>query len=828
MFRFLRNFVVWARYLLSLKVRANRSNIKPNHTPEDVRPDPDIDNSTVNRPFTTEYSESDKTQPLNEKPGNVREVGNEQNLQKGVSDDPNKDRFKGDRNDIESAIVDGSCVQNGSPHPPIESQESKLKQNTSEREVSETPSESDVRERSPSKKELHNTFNRRSRSSKASAPRDIGGRRGGRSSSSTPSIDDEGHSSTIARRPEITCRFNNPWVCELIVSTEQNPDIKAVQQDGHPLEMVDGEYRLLYYGKALSIVYNDGESGQLPLIQDDPFLFKLRENWEGDGRQVGRIGYGHFVVIVPNHWNRKGNPPLAPVGCTDTDYTAHYFKAYKGMLQEEYQGFSEYNLSLHKHAYNLTGTVVFDDSDEGELFIDSTPHLNVLPGVVDARTGEESEFTGRWKGENFKPDKRSLGDVLDGRQGRFFVRVYDSSNKLLDSGEFRYLRDLRAILLNGEAYSPNTILMPTPSGHNPAALVFKDKNGRNIHPAVIGTNKHVRVHPDGTVIVAPHPEGDIVSCFLDFGAEGVNSEIRLPRVWWCMDHNHVDSRTDKWKSKPFSMTQDEFRKHADADVSVRVRLPQRVPSVGIGFGNALDTKYITRDTGSYKEAVFHLSDFKDHSEIDQPQFEDASLNIGFQGNLLTVVKICVDPTPVVHSFASDFTEITIGDTVTLTWSVLSIEPVTVVIEPDIGCVKKSGSLQLPVYESIRFVLKLIADGPDDVTKHLTVKVRPHEDYSGRLLTASQINRQLRNVELASIMAATHFNKLDLQRFFRGEFKTGRSQPTDPTIDDISLFYEDMSDYALCPQKYTRVSMVAKNHRRALSTKRKNKRLLGGK
>ena len=63
-----------------------------------------------------------------------------------------------------------------------------------------------------------------------------------------------------------------------------------------------------------------------------------------------------------------------------------------------------------------------------------------------ARVGEES--IGGWKGINFNPTELSLAETLGRRQGRFFVRVYDAEGKLLDGGEFRYLHDLRDILVD--------------------------------------------------------------------------------------------------------------------------------------------------------------------------------------------------------------------------------------------------------------------------------------------------------------------------------------------------------------------------------------------
>ena len=90
--------------------------------------------------------------------------------------------------------------------------------------------------------------------------------------------------------------------------------------------------------------------------------------------------------------------------------------------------------------------------------------------------------------------------VLHGRQGRFFVRVYDDGAKLLDSGEFRYLRDLREIRVNDELYTANTLLVPPSTGHPPSEVRFVVADGANIHVDMDSKGTYATEQPGGIIV----------------------------------------------------------------------------------------------------------------------------------------------------------------------------------------------------------------------------------------------------------------------------------------------------------------------------------------
>ena len=289
-------------------------------------------------------------------------------------------------------------------------------------------------------------------------------------------------------RPELICRNargSSQW--EVVLSADNEIDVKEVRQGGKLLNLVNGECSLSSLAGYLSIIYGDRESDKLPLYNDTPLVFKMPNEWEGDGRRVSGVTIGHFIVLTPKDWNRKGNAPVEPEECTDVNFTAHFFHKKKGESAEAVGGFEGRQLELTASGFKLNGDIVVDSSIEGKLFVGAPPELKPSSGVTWARIGEERE--GGWKGENFKPTERSLKDVLNGRQGRFFVRVYDHKG-LRDSGQFRYLRGLREIRVDGQPYSPNTILLPSSAGYSTVEVHFVGTAAAPILPIIDRAGTH--------------------------------------------------------------------------------------------------------------------------------------------------------------------------------------------------------------------------------------------------------------------------------------------------------------------------------------------------
>ena len=581
---------------------------------------------------------------------------------------------------------------------------------------------------------------RKKRNRSQKPPRRIGGRRNGPTQSPSPVNDDAKDKLTFAPRPELICRKSpNSWQWEVVLSAEDECNIVEVQHDGDPLSAVNGEYSLSSLAGSLSIDYEDRESDQLPLFDGTPLIFKMPNGQNDGGRKVGGITSGHFIVMVPREWKRTGSAPVEPAECTDANFMAHFFYVKKGDSAGDVGGFEGYDLALTTIGFELIGASVFDDCEDGELFVGAPPRLCPSPGIVWARIGEERE--GGWKGENFKPAEQSFAEVLNGRQGRFFVRVYDDG-AMLDSGEFRYLRDLREIRVNGEPYSANTLFVPSSAGYSPTEVQFVSADGTSIHPNLDISGTHATMQSGGILIVAPHPDGDHISCALQSGADCVDTVIKLPRIWWRIDQD--DEEANEWHDMPLAMTRQQFREYADADAAIRLRLPLCVSSVKVGFDEELDRTYRSQKNGDNTETEIRLSDFIDYDQIDQRLNEDSSLSIRCGEAVLPLIRVSADPVPTITSFTCEPTTIAAGEMATLRWTAQNAEPSRIAIDPDIGSVKSNGSITVTPNKTTVFTLRLTTSGTDEVAKAVSVIVRSRSQIG---IDKSTIKKQIKALKV---------------------------------------------------------------------------------
>lgn len=470
-------------------------------------------------------------------------------------------------------------------------------------------------------------------SRKSKPPREIDGRR----KRSTPTEHTNNGTETtrsFARRPELICRWMPELLrWEIILCAPPECNIAEVRLNDAILPAENGEYRLPNVTGHLSVQYDNVEEKDFfPLFNDGrPLIFKLRRDWQGEGRKMNAITQGHFVVIAPREWNQTGHVARKPDDCTDSQYKAHFFSSIKDDITNGVAGFEEYNITLTQSRFTLSGDKIFDDSEEGELFVGNPPVLKRESDIVWARVGEEK--SGGW-GQNFEPEVETLGDVMDGRQGRFFLRVYDSET-MVDSAEFRYYAALHEIRINGEPYVCDMLLPPSSDGHASSTLQFTTADGATIPPVLQKNNPYVTLVKDGTVTIAPDPEGDEIACSLGTKTSSVDTVIKLPRIWWSL--KQPDDGLSSWIDKPLVMTRDRFREFSHRGSMMLLRLPPCIRTVQVGFGDNLNQKFRVED-GTPLEIP--LEAFVEYKEIEDSLAEDVPFRVQCDENtVLTLLRV---------------------------------------------------------------------------------------------------------------------------------------------------------------------------------------------
>ena len=469
------------------------------------------------------------------------------------------------------------------------------------------------------------------REGKTQGPRDIKGRRGDPPNAPEGSAN---HQTEYNPKPELVCQKNG-WHWEiLLVAPEEQPLVK-VQQNGLSLPSPNGEYRLNHFSEDLTIIYEDSKDEErVELYKDEsPLIFKLRERWTGKGQKVRGISRGYFIIFAPNEWERKGDPPVAQEACSDERFWAHYFYSDDSSATN---GFEEHELSSNQEDFRLQGRSIYDDSDQGLLFIGNPPDLEPTESVLWARIGEEGGEG--WKGENFRPSERNMREVLNDRQGWFYVRVYHEAAQLMDSDHFRYSQTLKEIRVDGTIYSAEMLLVPLTSGYREIIIQFIDAEGKNLCPKKKGNNSHTSIRDDGAVIVASHPDGDLTKWELPSGKYSVDTVINLPRVWWRIIE--TEEFLEAWCDKPIDMSRQKFRENTDA--AVQISCPSNLDTIQVGFDSDFDRSYsATLGDENENKHIFELPirDFVDYEEIDTRLLEDTYLQVQFNGEVIPIIRV---------------------------------------------------------------------------------------------------------------------------------------------------------------------------------------------
>ena len=416
------------------------------------------------------------------------------------------------------------------------------------------------------------------------------------------------------RPPELHCRREGlDWSIFLKVAPDLG--VTGVRLGEEELLPEDGEYRLPRFRGSITLVGEDGRSKNLPLFDGrEPLFFRLSGSGDSSsGRQCRRITSGSFLVIAPRTERRKGF--REPDECSDREFLAHFVKATNDDTPESLGHVGRWQLGTDRTA-SLTGTKVFDSSDEGELYVEDAPQLKPDKGIEWARVGEERP--GGWKGQNFLANEEHLSDVLAGRRGRFFLRTYEpGSIRLIDSTAFRYWPDLREIEVNGQSFQDDVVLMPHASGTNITTVRLVGQKGLLV-PEIL-TKKHARLDK-GAVVVEPTLAGDEVRLRLGDATSNVNLAVALPRVWWRL------AGSEAWVDKPIKMTRMECRRPGEA---LEILAPSNARQLSVGFEGEYRSFRAERDP-RFPHKTFcsvPLESFADHRALREETDRDCSLRV---------------------------------------------------------------------------------------------------------------------------------------------------------------------------------------------------------
>lgn len=477
-----------------------------------------------------------------------------------------------------------------------------------------------------------------------------GGPRGPRASSRKP----KERKTFPSLVPEIICwNWEREWIPALEVSHElaEHHDLRVFQnslplkQDEHedncwPLNGVNGQ---------IIINWNEGGSRketQIVLDHRQYLLFKLSS--KNRGRLVKAPTSGAYLAITPESWQRdeleSGPPPVTPEHVSLEEYRAHFFYI-NGNENAKIAFLADGDKQIidrKQASFELVGTRLKDATeDKGPLFGVTPPQIQRLDkqdwrDVGTIVIGEEGGGRHKWRNA-FEPsqDRKTQDlpqeitrEIAKRKAGWYFLRFYDVDDDLIESLDFRFIRDLKNI------YVPTSSPIPTDVGHKPVPVEFVHEPGLTIRPA-IGSTQSIQIESkDGkiTVMIPPDPVYDetrwLVECE---GGAKVEVTTLVERLWWAV--SEVDKEPSQWQCQILTLRLSDLK--ATSNKALWIRLPRRrwIDKIFVGFKQQNARPYSVK--AQEQTVSIPLYEFGNAQEMQKPGMVPLNLWVLSQGKTLT-------------------------------------------------------------------------------------------------------------------------------------------------------------------------------------------------
>jgi len=434
-------------------------------------------------------------------------------------------------------------------------------------------------------------------------------------------------------KPEIICwKEGQTWI--IGVECPEGLDCQGVYQEGTPLECnnMDGNrYALKQIGTGVEITWREGNES-IPLLKfgKDYLIFKMRNRWKDPGRLVRYSTTGYYLIIAPKDWERdieiSGSTTIITESTQFPEFRVNFFYLEKtgintiGLITSEGK---RVRVDSKSPRFKLVGNEICDASeDKGPLFGQYPPRIqavDVTRGWTDVGliiVGEEGGGRNRWR-DSFVPnpnmmEQTAFDELINGRSGWYFLRVYDKNDDLIESMDFRFLRNLRDIKIE---YCSSGL--PKPTGHENAIVKFLH------HPDCMVTLKdedkqhllHIHLENDQTSVNVPRdPHCDNTNWILNDRGVEIEVSIVVERIWWSLGPLEAVPRT--WDDRPIPLSRKDFNAITDNALWVRFPRPRFVEKIGVGFDREKSRFY--RVEVEKQEVPIPLRDFCDCEEIQSP------------------------------------------------------------------------------------------------------------------------------------------------------------------------------------------------------------------
>lgn len=460
------------------------------------------------------------------------------------------------------------------------------------------------------------------------SPENRGGRPRG---SKITSIEKENDLKPPSSKADLIC-WNKGWEWLIGIELQENIEPVMVTQQDNALERKDLEepiYILNSLQFPIDVLQQQNQDNQTTIQitknETKPLVFKMRKNWKGNGRLVSRPSIGHYLVIVPDNWKRceelSGPEPIRPGYMQIKGYKAHYFElSSKDNKQIAFLDSSGKEITIFstKSRFMLKGNEIIDGSeDKGPLFGGEPPNLTardrrIWEHISIVVIGEEGEGRKKWR-TSFEPqvgkNEQNLPcELLNQERGWFFIRVYDDEEVLLESLDFRFIKSLENIVIEGAECFPNS------EGYRDVCVRFLHQPYCKVEPANSEIQNSINIERKLTVTqfrIPPLPEYDKTEWLIAEDNTVITTTVLIERIWW--EVGDISSFHGKWRDDTITVSRKEFT--ATTSKALWIKLPRKrwISKVFVGFNPEKKRPYAV---GAENEEIsIPFKDFTDSEEI---------------------------------------------------------------------------------------------------------------------------------------------------------------------------------------------------------------------
>lgn len=423
---------------------------------------------------------------------------------------------------------------------------------------------------------------------------------------------------TYCPKPEIICwKKERQWILAVEVPEilRANSNLKVLQNESSLTEdeSQEGYWRLEQIDGCVVVRWNEDAPTKIEIGKKGYLLFKLSGN---EGRRVKSPSSGSYLVVVPNNWKcddaLETTEPVSVSGYQgyflvvgNNDNRKIAFHTPKGKSVE---------IRSESARFELVGNQLNDASERvGPLFGENPPRIRALDRRAweDVKTiviGVEGRGRKKWR-KDFAPEPDS-GEVdqalpsklANQKGGWFFVRIYDKNDDLVESIDFRFLRDLKDI-------KTPCSLLPSGGRHKPAIVKFLHEPECAVQPADRLASSDWMKYADGKTVLTIPRDPICDNTRWRVGTERgpkVEVTILVERLWWALGEEH--NEPSRWTDKVVTLRRDDFL--ATSDKTLWVRLPRQrwAREVRIGFEESRARPYPIKVTE--KAVAISLRDFE--------------------------------------------------------------------------------------------------------------------------------------------------------------------------------------------------------------------------